>query len=109
MIATVCLRKLLGLIFLTFLSDVSELPQAYLNLYPEEIALPSLLTIIIVVTQLHSFNLDSTGIRRHLLPSGAEKGRRFMTFHDVCTSSSNLHQYQGRRENDQLNKRFCPM
>ena len=32
------------------------------------------------VMQLHSCNLDSTGIKWHLLPLGIEKDRRFMTY-----------------------------
>ena len=35
---------------------------------------------------------DSTGIRWHLLPSGVEKGRRFVTFCDACATSSGLSQ-----------------
>ena len=45
--------------------------------------------LFILQCQVIAFlNPDSTGIRRHLLPSRVEKGRRFMTFHDACTTSS---------------------
>ena len=44
-------------------------------------------------------NPDSTGIQ-HLLPSRVEKGRRFVTFRDACTTSSGARLYGSTATND---------
>ena len=48
------------------------------------------MSLLVYTAMSCSCNPDSTGIRRHLLPSRVEKGRRFVMFCDACATSSGV-------------------